>query len=93
MGDWASAGGGSVVSVFAFNDRLCKILLPSLATVLMTPLQKLRLRMEEACSIYQDSPQITLTYIDAKRLVDDMMEILDIIEHEHNKKIGFAGGI
>ena len=39
--------------------------------------------------IYKDSPPVTLTYSDAKRMIEDMIEILDIIEQIHEKKIGF----
>ena len=55
----------------------------------MKPSQELRIRMNEAMRIYKSSPAVQLTYSDAVRVCEDLMEMLDIIENMHDKRIGF----
>ena len=49
-------------------------------------LDKLKTRLEAAKDIYADSPQVQVTYCDLRRLYEDILQVVEMVE---KKEIGF----
>lgn len=52
-------------------------------------MENLKIRMQEQIRIYKDSPNLTVTYCDLARLIEDLLFIISKIDKE---KIGFNNG-